>query len=407
MKKTWPYILLLLIVLFVLFRASRKVARRDIIWKDDYTQRSHSPLGCYVYSRFIDEMMDGQTETTDKTAYVQLADSNYRKSNYIFVNNEFNASNQDADQLCRYVIAGNTVFISAHSFGFLADTLRLSLTDPLYYTMDEDSVNSLGNVMNTGSQSVEANLVNPSLHFPKNIRFDHTTFAPVFSHVDTARTTLLGTDGHGRANFIRVKLGKGQFYLHTLPDAFGNYYSASANTAPYLFRILSYLPVQQTILDTHYKSGRVENTDPRRYIFSEPALRLAYFVLIIAGMIALLFGGKRRQRPVPVIAPPTNTTLEFVEQVGVLYYRKGSHLDIARKKALYFLENIRSRFYVQTNHFDDRFLERIVNLSGISAEKIRHLFATISQLQTRQNYSEKELKHLEQIIREFNQLSKR
>lgn len=407
MKKTWPYLLLLTIVLFVLFRASRKVTPPRIDWRENYTLKARVPLGCYVAADFIDEMMDGNTQQVDRTVYQLLSDSAYHNCNYIIVNDHFQASGQDVDQLCRFVSEGNNVLISATSFGFLADSLKIALTDPLYYAMDNDTANSMNTLMNTGRKSTEANFVNPSLRLPKNAVFEHNHYAPVFFSVDTLHTTLLGTDGNNHPDFIRVKMGKGQFLLHTLPDAFGNYYATDSATAQYLFRVLSYLPKQKTFLDAHYKTGRVEIIDQRRYILSEPALKLAYFVLIIAGLIALLFGGKRRQRPVPVLPAPTNSTLEFVEQVGVLYYRQGNHADIAQKKIAYFLESIRSRFYVQTNVIDDKFVERISNLSSVPNGEVRHLFYKISQLRTATACSEHELKQLEAIIREFNQRSKR
>lgn len=407
MKRNWPYILVLLLVVFMLFRMSRSSSRRQVIWSENYTWQSKNALGCYVTNDFIDAMMDGQTEIVDKTAYQLLADSQYVNSNYVFVNSDFNPSAQDVMQLCRFVSRGNNVMISARDFGFLKDTLKVIVTDPLYFDMYGDSTYTMGQLVDKGSRYLEANLVNPHLRLEKNARFDHTTFATVFASVDTAHTTLLGTDADSNANFIRVKMGNGSFYLHTLPDAFGNYYATDSATAQYMFRALSYLPKQHTFLDAHYKVGRVMNDDPRRYLLSDPALKLAYLVLIITGFLVLLFGGKRRQRPVPVLALPTNTTLEFVEQVGALYYRQGNHADIAHKKIAYFLESVRSRFYVPTQVFDERFLNRIESVSGLPQQEVRHLFSTIDYLRTTTGCSDKDLKNLEQLIRTFNQRSKR
>lgn len=405
MKKNWPYFLLLALVLFVLYRASQSNPHKHIDWRENYTTQAKVPFGCYVSKQFIENLMNDSLKETDRTVYQELSGKNFSKHNYIFVNDNFEQSAQDMMQLCRFVSSGNTVLISARSFGMLSDTLKISTGDPLFADM-QDTL-TMGAIVKNGNRYVEANLTSPTLHLPKNAVFDHTTAGYVFSAFDTAHTLVLGTDGRKYANFIRVKMGKGEFYLHTIPDAFANYYAAEPSTSKYLFGLLSYLKPQTTFLDTHYKLGRIENRDSRRYLMSEPALRLAYYILISAGIVALFFGGKRRQRAVPVLAPPTNSTLEFVEQVGVLYYRQGNHMDIAQKKINYFLESIRSRFYVQTRQFDDAFLERIMNLSGIPKEKVHHLFAIVDYLRTTPACSEKDLRNLELLLREFNKQSKR
>lgn len=407
MKKNWPYYLVLLLVVAFLYRVSQKASRKQIDWSENYTGASKVPFGCFIVRDYLDDMITAGVEDVDKTAYVQLVDSAYRSKNYVFINDHFQPTAQDIIQLCRFAGAGNTVMVSARSFGFLEDTLHFFVGDPLFFDIENDSINTFGGAVNSGSAFAEANLVNPNLHLNKNAVFGRTRYTSVFTRFDTTHTTILGVDAQGKANFIKVAFGNGQFLVHTLPDAFANYYAADKPTQRYLFRALSYLPDHETFFDEHYKSGRIQNRDTRRYLFSEPALKLGYLIVIIAGLIALFFGGKRRQRPVPVVTPPTNSTLEFVEQVGVLYYNQGNHADIIKKKINYFLESIRTRFYTQTNVFDDKFLERMESLSAVPKDQVRHLFATVDYLRTSQGAGERDLKNLEKLIREFNERSKR
>lgn len=407
MKKNWPYYLILLLVVVFLYRLSQRAEGRKISWAENYQGTSKIPFGSFIARDYLEDMITAGVEDVNKTAFIKLRDSSYSRKNYVFVNNEFSPSAQDVMELCRFAAAGNTVLISARSFGFLQDTLNIAVADPMLYQIDKDSITTFAAAISSGSAKSEANFVNPNLHLAKNAVFDHTERTTVFMMVDTANSTVLGYDVNGYTNYVRVKFGNGQFLLHTLPDAFANYYAADLPTQRYLFRMLSYLPDQVTFFDEHYKIGRKENNDSRRYLFSEPALKLGYLVAIIAGVIALLFGGKRRQRPVPVVKSNSNSTLEFVEQVGVLYYRQGNHEDIIRKKINYFLESIRSRFYTPTMIFDDKFLERMESLSGVPAAQVRHLFATIDYLRNGQSHAESELENLEKLIREFNERSKR
>jgi hypothetical protein len=416
MKKSWPYLILLGLVLFVLFRASEKTTKNHFDWTENYLGKSKKPFGCFVARKYIGNMMNDQMQETDRTAYQVLSKDTFTNRNYIFVNSTLgldymsgsSISALDVVQLCHFVHNGNTVFISAREFGMLIDTLKVEVNDPIRLYLDTATGN-VNQVVIDNSKVVEANLSNPNLHLAKNVVFNKAQQGLVFTDFDTTRTVVLGTDGNGHANFIKVKMGKGEFYLHTLPDAFGNYYAADKPTAQYLFGMLSYLQVRPTFFDAHYKSGRaeIENTDIRQYLFQEPALKLAYLVLIATGLLALFFGGKRRQRPVPVVKPHSNMTLEFVEQVGALYYRQGNHSDMAQKKINYFLESIRTRFYTNTNAFDDLFLNRISNMSGIHLETVRQLFETINQVRAAGGCTEKQLRELEKLIRQFNTNSKR
>ncbi|MCX6310891.1 MAG: hypothetical protein NT084_04565 [Bacteroidetes bacterium] len=407
MKKNWPYYIVLLLVVVFLYRVSQEASQKQIDWDENYTGASKSPFGCYVAKDFIENMLSSKVEDVDLTVYQKLSEGAHINENYVFVNTDFAPSKQDVTQLCKFVSSGNTVFISARNFGALADTLKIDVGDPLMYDIHQDSISTFSGAVNSGSAFAEANLVNPNLHLPKNASFDHTTYSVIFTKLDTNKTIVLGTGSENLANYVSVSFGKGKFLLHTLPDAFGNYYAADRSTSKYLFRCLSYLQDRPTYFDEHYKVGRIENKDSRRYLLSEPALKLGYLIVVIAGLIGLFFGGKRRQRPVPIVVPPSNSTLEFVEQVGVLYYNQGNHADIVRKKINYFLESIRSRFFTQTNIFDDKFLERMENLSGTPKDQVRHLFATVDYLRNSQGCGEKDLKNLDKLIWEFNKRSKR
>jgi hypothetical protein len=408
LKKNWPYLLLLALVLFILYKVSeRQDDYKKANWSENYTLNSKEPYGCYVFRTYMDEMMDGQTIVTRGTCFQTLEDSMYRDHNYVIVNDYFAPSVMDVKRLLDFAHDGNNVMISARSFGMLEDTLKVAIGDPLYFQTQHDSLKTVGSIVNAGNRHVRENLVNPSLHLKEDALFDRTMYENVFGGYDTAKVIVLGKNGDGYTNFIRIPFGHGSFFLHTFPEAFGNYYAAKDTTSDYLVNLLSYLPQQPTFLDLHYKVGRVEDDDTRRYIFSEPTLRLAYMIIVISGLIGLFLGGRRRQRAVPVVTPPTNSTLEFVEQVGALYFNKGDHSDISHKKINYFLESLRSRFYIQTNAFDEPFLQRIENLSGVPKNEVRQLFVVIEYIRNSPGVRDKELKKLEELIRSFNNKSKR
>jgi hypothetical protein len=407
MRKSWPYLLLLIGVMTLIGYVSQKSSGRRINWEPNYRLNSKIPYGCYLLNYYLEQTIAPGTDDVDKTIYTHLRDTSYSGANYIFVNARFEPSALDVIELCRFAEEGNTVFIAANSFGLLSDTLKVYGTDAFDYYYEEDSAMTINSAMTYNYDTVRMNLVNPNLHLQDYVKLERENYSMVFGRFRTKDVTVLGTDVRGYPNFIECKMGKGKFLLHTMPLAFCNYYAAKPANAAYLFGVLSYLPDQFTLMDVHYKPYKVENDDPRRFILSEPALQLAYYIVIVAGLVALFFGGKRRQRPVPVVPPFRNATLDFVEQVGALYYRKSDHTNIIGKKINYFLESVRSRFYVNTIAIDDRLIEKVAALSGVAHPQVKRLFVYIDRMRKVNVHTDADLKQLVKMIREFNERSKR
>jgi hypothetical protein len=46
----------------------------------------------------------------------------------------------------------------------------------------------------------------------------------------------------------------------------------------------------------------------------------------------MVFEAKRRQRIIPIIDVPQNTSVIFVKTIGQLYFNKKEHLTIAQRK---------------------------------------------------------------------------
>lgn len=407
MKKSFPYLILLIGVMVLIGFISQRHAGRRINWEPNYRMNSRLPYGCYLTDKYLGSIMTSEPTYIEQTAYTYLRDTSLIQHNYIIINDHFSPTALDVIELCRFVNDGNTVFISAGSFGLLGDSLKVVVADPIYMKMGDDSTQSMQAAMAYNSDSVRLNLVNPTLKLKQSPVYDKEWISYVFPELKSDAVTILGVDASGYPNFVSVRLGDGKFLLHCMPQAFCNYYAGRKIHANYIFGALSYLPDQETFIDLHYKLGKENEQDSRRFVLSQPALKLAYFIVIIAGFIALIFGGKRRQRAVPVLPGYRNSTLDFVEQVGALYYRQSDHSNIISKKINYFLESVRSRFFVSTVEIDERLVDRVTALSGVPHEQVQHLFAVIIAMRISKTHSSKDLKNLVELIRQFNQRSKR
>ena len=130
----------------------------------------------------------------------------------------------------------------------------------------------------------------------------------------------------------------------------------------------------------------------------------------VSGLAALLlfvvFRAKRRQRVVPVVAPPRNTTLDFVATVGRLYYQHGDHANLASKRVAYFLDHLRTRLRLPTGSPDADFRARVAERAGVEPAVVDGVFDAIERTAGRTSVTEDELMRLSRAIERFHAASR-
>jgi hypothetical protein len=117
----------------------------------------------------------------------------------------------------------------------------------------------------------------------------------------------------------------------------------------------------------------------------------------------MFFNLRRKQRAIPIVAPPTNSSIEFVEVIGNVYFNSKNHKIIAEEKINSFLETIRSKFQVNTRLFDDALFTRVSKLSGIHLDEIKELFNFIDQIQFSKSITEQTLIDLNTRLERFHE----
>ncbi len=388
MKGQWKYIAIL-VGTFALLILIQMRAPRKINWTPTFSGYHKIPYGCYVTRALLPELFPDQSVTVAEKPVPEMIDYlPEERFSYIFINQALPFDSVTVKYLLRIVRAGHTVFAAGEHFGkALADSLKFSLNVDISRWDDSTTIN----------------LVAPALAHPRGYRFPPGTGVMYFARLDTPHTTILGMDDQDLPNFVRITLGDGALYLSTVPLAFTNYYLLHRPNGEYAFKALSYLPVQAVVWDEYYKLGREYVRSPLRYVLREPPLKKGFYVGLVGVVLFVLFQGRRRQRIIPIIPPVKNTTLEFVETVGRLYYQNGNHRNLADKKILHFLEFLRSRYYVKTDRLTDELCRQVARKSGMPLEEVKELFRYIRRVQQTPRLSEVELQALHKRLESFYQ----
>ncbi|MEO6979679.1 MAG: DUF4350 domain-containing protein, partial [Mucilaginibacter sp.] len=322
--------------------------------------------------------------------YNVIAEDSITNTPYIIICSGISPSKTDYNQLAKYVKAGNDVFIAAGYFG-----------DVFEKNLGVETKNNL-KLFNTFSK---VNFLSHHLKTPKDIRIDKAVANTFFSKFDTLRAVVLSQDGNGEANFLRYTLGKGNLYLCANPQFFGNYSLLNHEADIYAATALSFIkPAKQIALDEYYTQGDLGEDSPMRLFLSNPALQWAYYIALFSLLAFVLYEIKRRQRIIPVIQPLKNSSLEFVNVVGRVYYEKRDNANLAQKKVLYFLTWLRDEYQVKTNKFDDEFTEKIIGKLGISRAAANDLVNYIKYISVQHHVTDRELIELNKLIEQiYNQ----
>ncbi len=368
------------------------VRPKPIDWRASYTYVDKIPFGGFVLFEEVSSLFkNAEIEKIDKDPYVFLTDSTYaQNSAYVFINDEVFFDNRQVDEILKYVENGNTVFVSSRSVSYiLRDSLHID-SSANYNILEEE---------------LHPKFFSPSLKQDSLPAFKKGVFKAYFVEIDTLKTTALGYyDSKNpkleELNYVKVNYGKGKFLLHNLPEAFSNYYLLKDNEQ-YAANVLSYIDTDKIYWDEYLKSGRKVVTSPMRFILDQAPLTWAYYVLIGGLLIFVLFKGKRQQRIVEVMEPLENTSVEFTKTIGDLYFQHKDFSNIIAKKITYFLETLRSKYFLTTNDFTEDFIKKLALKSGNTFEKTQKLMHLIKHLKEKSVHSEADLLELNKQIEAF------
>jgi hypothetical protein len=378
------------VVLYGLFEYYRP---KPIDWTPTYSNKDKIPFGTKVLYDLLPKVFANKDVTSLRLPiYNHLSENKtLPKSNYIFVCQTFEIDKNDRLQLLNYVKRGNNAFISAYDF-----------SDSLLKTLGVKATLKAPTLRDT---ALVINFVNPRFKKNNGYVFSEDDGRNYFLIKQGEYITILAQNARKEPIFVKVKYGEGYFYLHNLPLALTNYYTLNPNTTDFAFKSLSYLPVLPIYWDEYLKQGRFGDNEQSifRYIMTQPPLQWAYYLILFELLLFAIFAGKRTQRVIPIIEIPQNTSLEFIQTIGKMYFQQGNHANIANKKVQHLLMYIRERFGLRTQELNDEFRETLTYKTGLPRMEIDLLFSEIAHAERSGHLSEYELLSLNRRIEDFYQ----
>ncbi len=395
MSKTLRIYIVLLIVLFAGAFAIEYSKPIPIDWTRTYNESHKKPYGTYIlYNELQNLFTESQVEDIKNTPYeyfddlYDYEDSTYLTTgNYLFIDHFVDTDQVSSEELLYFAEYGNNIFISSnHPPEIFKDSLSFDVKND--YTFKGKAQLSFANKQ----------FKNDSITIEKGLNNIY------ISEVDSSITTVLGYqkfDTISRINFIKMKYGKGNVFIHLQPAVFTNYQLLKKDNKKYAAAALSYLPEDTIYFDSRNKSNKELGDSIMRYILKQPALKWAWFMALITLLFFMIFNAKRKQRVVKVIKPLENTTVAFTKTIGNLYYETKDHDNLIDKKITYFLEYIRRVYYLDTQLLDEKFIKFLSLKSGKDKVETKKLIDLITYLRAKRECTENDLLRLNKAIEDF------
>lgn len=364
-----------------------------------FNKRYKMPYGTYVAYEMLPPLFPSSKIQTNKKSPSDWFDSDEKEKEgtlFFLITQHFNPDEEEMLLLNRFVSQGNYVFIASPNFDKVArDFFGLNIGD----------YNIFGNF----SDSPKVQLVKPLFEKDTTYSYPGYSFNSRFINFDRSKFHVLGKDEKGMVNFARADVGKGSFYIHSDPFFFSNYFLLYKNNRSYFEKSLSLIQpsINKIIWDEYYlykqeqNEQQKEEPSPLRVLLAITAFRWAFWLAVILLLLYLLLNMKRNQRIIPVVSKPRNESLDFVKIIGRLYFEKRDHHNLALKMVTYFLEHIRTRYFINTSALNDEFIKKLSGKSGYDEEKIKEIVQSIYAIQIADKISQEQLTKYYQQFQQF------
>ena len=230
--------------------------------------------------------------------------------------------------------------------------------------------------------SLQIGLLKPPF-FRIKIYLSRRTYDSKFTEIDRNTSDELGITSNGEPNFIHLKAGSGNLYLHLAPLTFSNYFLLHKNNMEYFEKALSVIRpdvqriVWMSILLLKEKPHAAKQEKLVNCSFPLSCTQSG-FTYSAADTACVPPSGNAPEAAVHTFDEEAEKRFAwFCKTIGRLYYDRSDHKNLCLKMAAYFLEHIRSHYKLPTKTLDDQFIRNVQFKTGVDETEIRNIISSI------------------------------
>jgi hypothetical protein len=374
---------LVVVLLMVLFGALSYMQDKGYNWYSEMNDSNfEQPYGLKFMDEYLRKQYDeGSFQFLDSSITVDLPKylENDTVYDYLFIGHNMYLDTAELEALLDFVEDGNNAIFLSKKFPY--DLMEELNTGECVYDWYEND-NFLDSTIYANFEEQDLKTFDP-VQYSRLIKDKKVEYAWHFIDedyfcIEEKNFTALGRFNQNQVNFFRAEYGQGQFYFHSNPEFFTNYYLTQKENQEYAQKVLSYATGSHLLWDKQYNLRNFDhnisqNDGPLKYILSQESLKWALYCLVGALLLYLMFEAKRKQRSIPIIVGKENTSIEYVETISELYFQRKGHSKIYDYITIQFNDFIRKRYRLSIKKKDENFIKLLSVKSHIKKERIEAL----------------------------------
>ncbi len=369
--------------------------------RETYAYKDTKPFGAFAAHELFKKSYPGSKIEIIKEAFADNYAWDYDTASvYINISKHFYSTERDANSLMDFVYKGNTALIAA------AD-IDSTLLNKIYCKQDENY--TVETISDKPFRKTAVTLIAAITPAKDSFQYFYKPFSSYFSQLNGSYARKAGYNDDGKTNFFVFFWGKGRLYLHAEPKAFSNYFLLTKNNYEYLQHISSMLPAapQNIYWDNFYNKKNYKNQDDNNNfstfstIMKYPPLKKAFWIALVLLLLYIFFNSKRRQRIVPIVKKPENTSIAFAEAIAGLYLTEKDNKLIAEKIVTYFNEYLRTKYFITGSINDPAYADTLSRKSGVAVTLTTPLINEIKAVGGNEKITDQQLLTLNGLIEKF------
>lgn len=386
-QKTIVALLVLAIAVMVYWEVN---SPEPLDFSSDYTFTSTKALGSKAFHDAIENSTFDSIQYLNKSVYEAFMNNEINQGTLIFVNGYSDISDIGWKKLKDWVSEGNQLLISNKYFSKpITEEYKFetrTLTNPQGQNYFNAKIRGL-------SQQ----------EFPTGKYITQRYFI----RLDSIQADTLGLVSEMKSskesypNFIKINEGKGQIYLHTHPESFGNFFFLRRSHYAYVEEILEQFETHKNLyLDAYFKSGKQIATSPLQYMLKNRALKWMFYSLIVSILLLLIFMAKRKQRAIPVVLPYPNKSVEFIRTISDVFQKKQTHAEFVSMK----IDQLQKKWFLDygiSKNPSDEELQTIAQKKEIDINDIKNDLKQIKKISNKLEIEQRDLKKVIRIVKKY------
>jgi hypothetical protein len=405
-KNIWLFIILFAgatLLLFIFLGNSKK----KFDWNEYYNLDSAKPYSLNYFYKLLKNHYGSDSVDVSFKSYSKLPVGEH--VSLIISGISWQPGTEEASELAHWVARGHDVLIIQKSipseFAELVwDTSTCGLNTFLnagYYYKKSARAKHFHTSLSTDSSVVFDFRVADSLQI-----YDFGCFDSSFFCSRSPLVPLAALDEH-YVNFVSLTHGKGRVFFHISPVMFSNYALSNFNRFRYAENCVSYLSGSKIIIDQGHQFPPAESQGPKapespfEFILSHEALRSAFYLLLILAAVYILMNARRNQRIIPVLEPPVNSSLEFLQATGRIYFLNRDHAGLLALQSRFLLQFIRNRYHIHAKNMSELNIDELARRSGVSKSFLQEFLQEYQRLYVYVRLSDKDIAGFYKLLNHF------